>query len=62
MAAAGRGRVVGASLPPRADARNKADKKIWIVLEGTQNFAQIDKILKEVPFFKNLTRRRQHPC
>ena len=41
---------------------NKADKKIGIVLEDTHNFAQIDKILKEVPFFKNLTRRRQHPC
>ena len=31
-------------------------------LERHKKFAKIDTILKEVPFFKNLTRRRQHPC
>ena len=31
-------------------------------LKGATFFAKIDTILKEVQFFKNLTRRRQHPC
>ena len=31
-------------------------------LKGATFFAKIDTILKEVQFFKNLTRRRQPPC
>ena len=30
-------------------------------LKGANKFAKIDKILKEVQFFKTLTRRRPHP-
>ena len=33
-----------------------------LCLKGAFCFAKIDKILKQVPFFKSLPRRRQHPC
>ena len=31
-------------------------------LKGAKSSPKLTTNLKEVPFFKNLTRRRQHPC